>query len=165
MVNSTHFNQQGLPKIVDISEKKDSFRTASAKSSIFVNGKIYKMIIEKSSKKGDALAVAQIAGMMAAKNTAQIIPMCHPIMISGIDITYNWSVDHKSDTYELIIITNVKSIGATGVEMEALVAACTTALTLYDMCKSICKNLVIGPTILLAKTGGKSDYFHSTTST
>lgn len=161
MVNFTHFNKNGLPKMVDISNKKESFRSAIAQSSIFVNEEIYHSIIEKNNKKGDALSVAQVAGIMAAKNTALIVPMCHPIIISGIDINFNWFVDHKDHIYELIITTEVKSVGSTGVEMEALVAASATALTMYDMCKSIDKNLVVGNTMLLSKTGGKSDYTYN----
>lgn len=157
----SHFNKQGRAKMVDISRKNESIRTAVAKSSISVNHTIYRHIIEGKSKKGDVLAVAQVAGIMAAKNTPNIIPMCHPIMLSSIDITFDWLIN-DDDTYEIIIKSDVKTKGATGVEMEALVAASATALTIYDMCKSVSKNSVIGPTMLLSKTGGKSDYVRKT---
>lgn len=154
----SHFNKQGRSKMVDISNKNETDRTAVAQSSITVNETIYRHIIEGKSKKGDVLAVAQVGGIMAAKNTADIIPMCHPILLNGINITFDWFINEDEDIYEIIINSEVKTTGATGVEMEALVAASATALTIYDMCKSVSKNLVIGKTMLLSKTGGKSDY-------
>lgn len=154
----SHFNKQGRSKMVDISNKNETDRTAVAQSSITVNETIYRHIIEGKSKKGDVLAVAQVGGIMAAKNTADIIPMCHPILLNGINITFDWLINEDEDIYEIIINSEVKTTGATGVEMEALVAASATALTIYDMCKSVSKNLVIGKTMLLSKTGGKSDY-------
>src|SRR5699024_9158539 len=107
--------------------------------------------------KGDVLAVAQVAGIMAAKNTSQWIPMCHPLQLSGVNIHFDWEKNDQS--YELHIFVTVKTKGATGVEMEALTAASATALTIYDMCKAIDKGIVIGQTYLLSKSGGKSgDY-------
>src|SRR5690625_4908458 len=148
----SHFNKQGRAKMVDISRKNESIRTAVAKSSISVNHTIYRHIVEGKSKKGDVLAVAQVAGIMAAKNTSNIIPMCHPILLSGINITFDWLVDEDQDTYEILIQSEVKTTGSTGVEMEALAAASVTALTIYDMCKSVSKDLVIGLTMLLSQT-------------
>src|SRR5699024_11811151 len=99
----------------------------------------------------------QIAGIMAAKNTSDIIPMCHPLPLKGIDITFDWHIEN--DTYELLIDAYVKTKGSTGVEMEALTAASATALTVYDMCNAIDKGMVIGKTYLVEKKGGKSgDY-------
>lgn len=161
MVKFTHFNQDGQPKMVDISDKKESIRIAIAQCSVLVNKLIYTSIVNNRGDKGDVLTVAQIAGIMAAKNTANIIPMCHSIMINGINIQFDWNIDEKADTFELIISTKVKTFASTGVEMEALVAASVTALTIYDMCKSISKNIIIGPTILQKKTGGKSDDYHN----
>jgi len=159
MTKFTHFNEQGRSKMVDISSKEKTDRTAIAQSSITVNKTIHNHIIEGKSKKGDVLAVAQVAGIMAAKNTANIIPMCHPILLSGMNITFDWFIDEEQDTYEILIESEVKTTGSTGVEMEALAAASVTALTIYDMCKSVSKDLVIGPTMLLSKTGGKTgDY-------
>ncbi|MDX8363301.1 cyclic pyranopterin monophosphate synthase MoaC [Cytobacillus sp. IB215316] len=157
MSSFTHFNDQGRAKMVDISEKGETLRTAIARSSISVNQKIYEQIIHSKIKKGDVLAVAQVAGIMAAKKTADIIPMCHPISLKGVDITFTW--EEEKQLYKLIIIVEVKTKGSTGVEMEALTAASTCALTVYDMCKAVDKGMVIGPTYLLEKTGGKNGDF------
>lgn len=158
----THFNEQGRAKMVDVSEKHDTVRTARAKTSILLNEAIYHQIKEGSNKKGDVFAVAQVAGIMSAKNTAQIIPMCHPLALSGVDIKFEWNVDEETSHYEVILYAVVKTKGPTGVEMEALTAASTAALTIYDMCKASGKEMVIGPTMLLEKTGGKSgDYIRS----
>lgn len=157
MADFTHFNQQGRAKMVDISEKKTTVRTASAKTSVYVIEEIYQNITDHKMKKGDVLSVAQVAGIMAAKNTSNWIPMCHPISLSGVDIAFDWEkVDEK---YKLHIEVSVKTKGSTGVEMEALTAASATALTVYDMCKAIDKGIVIGETYLLSKTGGKSGDF------
>lgn len=157
MADFTHFNQQGRAKMVDITDKKVTARTAVAKTSIFVNEEIYEKINNNEMAKGDVLAVAQVAGVMAAKNTANWIPMCHPLQLSGVDISFEW--ENKENTYELHIEVTVKTKGSTGVEMEALTAATATALTVYDMCKAIDKGIVIGETFLLSKTGGKSGDF------
>src|SRR5690625_4205430 len=156
----THFNKQGHARMVDITNKEISSRTAVAKTSVKVNEHVYDQITQQKVKKGDVLAVAQVAGVMAAKNTSQWIPMCHPLSLSGVDITFDWDV--VGDLYELVIKVTVKTKGATGVEMEALTAASATALTVYDMCKAVDKGIIIGETYLVAKTGGKSgDYKRS----
>jgi len=158
MAEFTHFNKQGRARMVDISNKSDTEREARARSSIFVSKQIYEKITSATIDKGDVLNVAQIAGIMAAKNTSDIIPMCHPLPLKGIDITFDWHIEN--DTYELLIDAYVKTKGSTGVEMEALTAASATALTVYDMCKAIDKGMVIGQTYLLEKKGGKSgDYY------
>ena len=145
--------------MVDVSEKNETVRTARAATSVRVNETIYNQIRTGGNKKGDVLAVAQIAGVMAAKNTAQIIPMCHPLMLSGVDIEFEWKVDESQASYEVFLYATVRTKGPTGVEMEALTAASAAALTIYDMCKAAGKEMVIGPTMLLEKTGGKSgDY-------
>lgn len=141
--------------MVDISNKEKTVRTAIACSSAQVNADIRQAISEGNIPKGDVLSVAQVAGIMAAKNTPQLIPMCHPIQLSGVDIFFNW----ESDRDILHIEAHVKTKGETGVEMEALTAASATALTIYDMCKSLDKGMVIGPTFLKRKTGGKSGDF------
>ncbi|WP_017754990.1 cyclic pyranopterin monophosphate synthase MoaC [Calidifontibacillus oryziterrae] len=153
----THFNEQGRAKMVDITEKNDTVRTAVVRSSIQVNEEIYTKITENKIKKGDVLAVAQVAGVMAAKKTPEWIPMCHPIMLKGVDISFSW--ENKSPNYILHIEVIVKTKGSTGVEMEALTAATATALTVYDMCKAVDKGMVIGETYLVEKTGGKSGIF------
>ncbi|WP_096198868.1 cyclic pyranopterin monophosphate synthase MoaC [Bacillus sp. FJAT-45350] len=157
MGDLTHFNEQGRAKMVDISEKDVTVRTAIAQSSIEVNSEIHEKIEQGKIGKGDVLAVAQVAGVMAAKNTSQWIPMCHPLSLNGINVNFEW--EEKTDTYILHIQVEVKTQGKTGVEMEALTAASATALTVYDMCKAIDKGMVIGPTFLKKKTGGKSGDF------
>ncbi|OLO26857.1 molybdenum cofactor biosynthesis protein C [Alkalihalophilus pseudofirmus] len=158
MSDLTHFNEQGRAKMVDISEKEVTTRIAIAQSSIKVNQEIYTKIIEGTFKKGDVLAVAQVAGVMAAKNTSSWIPMCHPLQLTGVDIAFCWETN-EPDHYELHIEVTVKTTGKTGVEMEALTAASATALTIYDMCKAVDKGMIIGQTFLQKKSGGKSgDY-------
>ncbi|KSU79732.1 MULTISPECIES: cyclic pyranopterin monophosphate synthase MoaC [Fictibacillus] len=157
MGSFTHFNEQGRAKMVDISDKDVTVRTAVAHSSIFVNPEIYTKITEGSFKKGDVLAVAQVAGIMAAKKTSDWIPMCHPLALTGVDISFQW--EKEDEGYRLHIEAAVKTKGNTGVEMEALTAASAAALTVYDMCKAVDKGMVIGPTYLQSKTGGKNGDF------
>lgn len=158
MADFTHFNEQGRAKMVDISEKSETERTATAISSVQVTKEIYQKITTNKINKGDVLSVAQVAGIMAAKKTSDWIPMCHPLQLKGIDISFDWKIDN--DTYLLQIEAFVKTKGSTGVEMEALTAASATALTIYDMCKAIDKGMVIGQTYVLSKKGGKSgDYY------
>ncbi|WP_138420891.1 cyclic pyranopterin monophosphate synthase MoaC [Aquibacillus sediminis] len=158
MSDFTHFNEQGRARMVDISEKQATERKATARTSVVVNKEIYEKIRDNKMEKGDVLAVAQVAGVMAAKKTSDWIPMCHPLQLKGIDILFNWHV--KDDTYELVIEASVKTKGSTGVEMEALTAASATALTVYDMCKAVDKGMIIGQTYLLEKSGGKSGDFY-----
>ncbi|WP_114602837.1 cyclic pyranopterin monophosphate synthase MoaC [Staphylococcus sp. EZ-P03] len=156
MSEFTHINAQGNAKMVDVSDKSITKRTAVAHSSITVNEAIYKQIIEHTNKKGNVLNTAQIAGIMAAKNTSTIIPMCHPLSLTGIDIAFEWDT---TSSYTLNIEATVSTSGKTGVEMEALTAASATALTVYDMTKALDKGMVIGETYLISKSGGKSgDY-------
>ncbi|AXN39266.1 cyclic pyranopterin monophosphate synthase MoaC [Peribacillus butanolivorans] len=158
MGDLTHFNEQGRAKMVDVSAKPETIRTATAQSSILLNDEIYEKIANQKMKKGDVLSVAQVAGIMASKNTSNIIPMCHPISLQGVNIAFDWVKEEQG--YRLKIETEAKTKGSTGVEMEALTAASVTALTVYDMCKAIDKGMVIGPTFLVEKTGGvsSSDY-------
>ncbi|RYI25306.1 cyclic pyranopterin monophosphate synthase MoaC [Bacillus infantis] len=158
MSEFTHFNEEGRARMVDVSSKPESVRTASAHSSITVNSEIYEKITGNSMKKGDVLAVAQVAGIMAAKKTWEIIPMCHPIPLTGIDISFGWEKTEEDD-YRLNISAQVRTKGSTGVEMEALTAASACALTVYDMCKALDKGMVIGQTYLVEKTGGKNGDF------
>ncbi|WP_246946087.1 cyclic pyranopterin monophosphate synthase MoaC [Bacillus pinisoli] len=160
MAEFTHFNEQGHAKMVDITSKTDTVRTAVARSSIEVSREIYQKIISSEMEKGDVLAVAQVAGIMAAKKTPDIIPMCHPIPIKGVNISFTW--EQKDDQFELIIEGEVKTKGSTGVEMEALTAVSACALTVYDMCKAVDKGMIIGPTYLITKTGGKSGDYQRT---
>lgn len=158
MSDFTHINEQGNAKMVDVSEKDITKRIARAHSSITVNHTIYQQIIDNTAKKGNVLNTSQIAGIMAAKNTATIIPMCHPLPLTGIDIEFHWeTIDNEH--YRLNITATVSTTGKTGVEMEALTAASVTALTIYDMTKAVDKGMVIGETYLLNKSGGKSGDF------
>lgn len=153
----THFNEQGRARMVDVSAKADTERTALAYSRVQMPLYVLEKIKEGSVHKGDVLAVAQVAGVMAAKQTANLIPMCHPLPLSAIDLSFNLKEENGEGVVE--IYAQVKTTGKTGVEMEALTAAQGAALTIYDMCKALDKGMVIGPTYLIEKTGGKSgDY-------
>ncbi|MDT3427188.1 cyclic pyranopterin phosphate synthase [Paenibacillus forsythiae] len=150
----THFNGQGRARMVDVSDKEVTKRAATAQSMVRMAPDTLSAIKAGSIGKGDVLAVAQVAGIMAAKKTADWIPMCHPLPLTGVDIHFS---DNNSD--ELYIEATVKTTGKTGVEMEALTAVSAAALTVYDMCKALQKDMVIGPTLLASKTGGKNgDY-------
>lgn len=151
---STHLNKDGNARMVDVSGKSHTKRTAKAISKMIFNEEAYKSLKDGHVKKGDILSIAQVAGIMAAKKTSDIIPLCHPLPISHIDITYSFSDDIKELTIESIVETTFN----TGVEMEALTCASVTALTVYDMLKSVDKSIVIKETKLLVKSGGKSDY-------
>lgn len=150
----THFNEQGRARMVDVSDKEITKRTAAARSSVEMAPGTLAAIKAGRIGKGDVLAVAQVAGIMAAKKTADWIPMCHPLPLTGIDIRF-W--DNSED--RLYIEAIVKTTGKTGVEMEALTAVSAAALTVYDMCKALQKDMIIGPTLLVQKSGGKTgDY-------
>ena len=155
MSGLTHFNEEGRAKMVDVSEKQTTLREAVAACSVLVNEETFEMIKCGDVKKGDVLAVAQVAGIMAAKRTSNFIPMCHPVSISGVDISFD-----PDDEFNIINITaTVRCNGETGVEMEALLAVTTAALTIYDMCKANQRDIEISNVRLLKKTGGKSgDY-------
>lgn len=159
MEKLTHFNNEGRAQMVDVSGKPETVRTAAARSSIEVNDHIYELITNQQIKKGDVLAVAQVAGIMAAKKTWEMIPMCHPIPIKGVNISFDW-IEGSENRKILEITAEVKTVGNTGVEMEALTAVSAAALTIYDMCKAVDKGMIIGPTYLIEKTGGvsSSDY-------
>lgn len=152
----THFDKNGNAIMVDVSNKNENERVATACSTIIVGEETLNRIKEGTVGKGDVLGVARVAGIMAAKNTSNLIPMCHPLMISSCNI------DFEIDKFEnsIKVLATVKLVGKTGVEMEALTAASIAALTIYDMCKAIDKRMVIESTFLLKKTGGKSGEFN-----
>ena len=150
----THFNEHNRAKMVDVSDKDVTKREAVAYSRMVMEKETLARIREGRVAKGDVLAVAQVAGVMAAKKTWEIIPMCHPLPLTGIDIRFSFA-----DERTLEIEAAVKTTGKTGVEMEALTAASVAALTVYDMCKAMDKAMVIESTGLLRKTGGKSGDF------
>ncbi|MBO9607872.1 MAG: cyclic pyranopterin monophosphate synthase MoaC [Paenibacillaceae bacterium] len=150
----THFNEEGRARMVDITGKEMTHRTATAETAVRMKPSTLALIRSGGIAKGDVLAVAQVAGIMAAKQTSAWIPMCHPLALRGVDIRFS---DNGSDT--LRIEATVRTTGPTGVEMEALTAVSAAALTVYDMCKAAEKEMEIGPTRLLTKSGGKSgDY-------
>ena len=146
----THFNEEGRAKMVDVGEKPESRRTAVAATRVLVNKNTFDLIRSGGMKKGDVLTVAQIAGVMGAKRTPDLIPMCHPILIDGINLSLR--LDESRCSVE--IEATVSCDGRTGVEMEALTAVSTAALTVYDMCKAVQKDMVITDIRLLSKTGG-----------
>jgi len=150
MSDFTHFNEEGRAKMVDVGEKPESHRTAVAAAKVLVNENTFALIKSGGMKKGDVLTVAQIAGIMGAKKTPDIIPMCHPVMINGIDMKL--SLNDALCAVE--IEATVSCGGKTGVEMEALTAVSTAALTVYDMCKAVQKDIVISDIRLIEKTGG-----------
>ena len=146
----THFNEEGRAKMVDVGEKSVTSRRASAAARVLVSPEAFALIKTGGMKKGDVLTVAQIAGIMGAKRTPELIPMCHPLVLSGIDLSI--SLDEERHSVE--IRATVSCEEKTGVEMEALTAAATAALTVYDMCKAVQKDMVITDIRLLEKTGG-----------
>lgn len=158
MSELTHFNEEGRARMVDVSDKKETKRAAIARGSVIMRPETLQMIREGNIGKGDVLAVAQVAGIMAAKKTADLIPMCHPIPISGVDISFK-----EKDQQTIIVEANVKTTSVTGVEMEALTAVSAAMLTIYDMCKAVDKEMVLGKTYLVEKTGGKSGDFQRKT--
>ena len=152
MADLTHFNNEGRAKMVDVSDKQPTVREAVASGTVHINAETFDLIMRSEIKKGDVLAVAQVAGIMAAKRTSEMIPMCHPVFITGVDISF--TPDEKTKTIE--IKATVQCKGETGVEMEALTAVSVAALTIYDMCKAVQKDIEISNIHLLKKTGGKS---------
>ena len=148
----THVDALGRPKMVDISEKPDTQREAVAKCLVKMKAATLDLLKKGDMPKGDVLSVAQLAGIMAAKQTPHIIPLCHPVLIG--DIKVDFSLDEEDNAVE--ITTTVKSVGKTGVEMEALTATAVTALTIYDMCKAVDRGMRIESIRLIRKSGGKS---------
>jgi cyclic pyranopterin phosphate synthase len=154
MSNFTHINEQNQPKMVNVSDKKVTKRTAIAKATMFLGSEIISHFNNEEliTKKGPVFQTAIIAGIQAVKKTSDIIPMCHPLLINGVDIDIN-----IIDNEHVEVFCEVTIEGKTGVEMEALTGASATCLTIYDMCKAISQEMVIKDVKLLEKTGGKSD--------
>jgi len=148
----THTNKNGKANMADVSDKELSVRTAEAYSEVKISDEVFKAIKENNLKKGDVLTVAKIAGIQAAKKTAELIPLCHNIFITKIDVELQLNEEKKC----VEIKSFAKTKSKTGIEMEALTAASVAALTVYDMCKAIDKSMVISETKLISKTGGKS---------
>jgi len=150
-----HFDESGNAIMVDVSDKKETLRTAAAKGSIHVGQAVFDVVKENRASKGDVLGVARVAGIMAAKRTSDIIPMCHPLMLTKVSIDFN--LDEKKS--EIEVVCTAKLTGKTGVEMEALMGASAALLTIYDMCKAMDKGMTIKEICLLEKTGGKSGHY------
>lgn len=151
----THINDQGRAKMVDVSAKADTQRIGIASGKISMQPETFLMITEQRIKKGDVLAVAQVAGIMAAKKTWEIIPMCHPLLLTGVDIHF----ELYPELSQIEAIATVKTTGKTGIEMEALHAVSAALLTIYDMCKAVDRGMEIKEIYLLEKDGGKSGHF------
>ncbi|WP_035588857.1 cyclic pyranopterin monophosphate synthase MoaC [Hippea jasoniae] len=151
----SHFNEQKRAKMVDVSKKEPTLRIARAYGEVKLSEKAYIAVKEGRVKKGDVLAVAQVGGIMGAKQTPYLIPMCHPLNIEGVDI--NFEMDDENNTIK--IFSEVKITHKTGVEMEALTAVSIAALTIYDMCKAIDRAIEIKQIKLIYKEGGKSGIF------
>ena len=152
MPKLTHLDRLGRPRMVDVTGKPDTEREAVAKCLVKMGVESFRLLQKGGLPKGDVLSVAKLAGIMGAKQTPYLIPLCHPILIG--DVAVEFVLDEKNSTVE--ITTTVKSTGKTGVEMEALTAAAVTALTIYDMCKAVDKGIKIENIRLVRKSGGKS---------
>ena len=151
----SHLNQKGEANMVDVSMKTDSYREASAQALVSMSPACFEALQQGNHKKGDVLATARIAGIQAAKQTALLIPLCHPLQLTKISLDFE--LNEEASTVR--VVSCCALAGKTGVEMEALTAVSVAALTIYDMCKSLDKNMVINNIHLLSKTGGKSgDY-------
>jgi len=151
----SHLDENGKARMVDVTLKEPTLREAVAQGKVIMNPKTAALISEGAIPKGDVLGVARIAGVMAAKRTGDLIPLCHPLELTGIDVQF--VIDRRRG--EISIEARVRTVGRTGVEMEALTAVAVTALTVYDMCKSEDKEMVLGDIMLISKQGGKSGSF------
>ena len=152
MARLTHFDKKGRARMVDVTEKSETLREAVVRGSIFMHPNTFKRIMSGEIEKGDAFAVAKVAGIMAAKRTSEIIPMCHPLNLSHVEINF-YPIKKES---RIDIEAKAKIKAQTGVEMEAFVAVVTAGLTIYDMCKAIDRGMVISNIHLVKKSGGKS---------
>ena len=157
MAELTHFNESGRARMVDVSAKASTERIATAQGRVRLKADTLAKIQQGKIAKGDVLAVAQVAGVMGAKRTPDLIPMCHPVLLASVDIVFE--DDPRPDPQGLCSITitaTAKTTGPTGVEMEAITAVSVAALTIYDMCKAVDKGMGVTDVYLLAKSGGKS---------
>ena len=160
MVEFTHFNESGRAKMVDVSAKGSTERIAVAQGRISMLPETLRRIQEGKIAKGDVLAVAQVAGVMGAKRTPDLIPMCHPLMLTSVNIDFReHATPDERGQCSLTIEAAVKTNGQTGVEMEAMTAVAVAALTIYDMCKAVDKGMSFGDVCLVSKSGGKSGIY------
>jgi cyclic pyranopterin phosphate synthase len=150
-----HFDEEGRSRMVDVTDKSDTFRVAVASGKVYMKPETLKRILDKEIEKGDVFGVARVAAIMGLKKTSDLIPMCHPLNITGADVYFEPDIEKSC----VEIKVSVKLTGKTGVEMEALTGVTIAALTIYDMCKAIDKEMVISDIMLLSKSGGKSGEF------
>ena len=152
MSDLTHLDEAGRARMVDVSEKADTVRIATARGRVLMKPATLELIRTGGVKKGDVLGIAQVAGVMGAKKTSDLVPLCHPLPITGVDLSFE--LDERESAVE--ITASARVVGKTGVEMEALAAVSVAALTVYDMCKAVDKDMVIDGIRLVHKVGGKS---------
>ena len=152
----THFDEKGNTRMVDVDAKAETLRIAVARGHITAHPETLRLIAEQKMKKGDVLEVARLAGIMAAKRTGELIPLCHPLALTSIRVELTIADD---DSSRIEIEAEIQTIGRTGVEMEALTAVSVAALTVYDMCKAVDREMLIADVRLVKKTGGKSGDF------
>ncbi len=148
----SHLDEHGAPRMVDVGHKPDTERVAVARTEVRLSPETMRLLMEQALPKGDVLTVAKIAGIQAAKRTPDLIPLCHPLLLTHVDVDFE--ILEASNT--IVIYAEVHASGKTGLEMEALTAAQVAALTIYDMCKAVQKDIVIADCRLMRKTGGKS---------
>jgi cyclic pyranopterin phosphate synthase len=155
MIKLSHIDEKGKARMVDVTEKEETVREAVAQGRVLMHPATIALIESGGITKGDVFVVAKVAGIMAAKKTSDIIPMCHPLSLTGVDIQF---AVHAGEG-EIIIMATVKTVGKTGVEMEAMTAVSAVGLTIYDMCKAADRSIIITDIKLLSKKGGKSGAF------
>lgn len=151
----SHLDEKGNARMIDVTRKSPTVRTAVASGKILMQAETLTMITSGAVQKGDVLGVARVAGVMAAKRTSDLIPLCHPLALTDIDVRFR---PHRQRG-ELVIEATVRAVGKTGVEMEAMTAVCIAALTIYDMCKAADRRMILSDIKLLSKRGGKSGPF------
>lgn len=151
----THFDDEGAARMVNVSEKTESMREAVAAGRVFMMPETLQLILDRKVSKGDVFGVARIAGIMAAKKTSELIPLCHPLNLTAVEISFE--PDEKASCVNMQ--ATVRTTGQTGVEMEALTAIAAAGLTIYDMCKAVDRGMIIADIRLMKKTGGKSGTF------
>lgn len=152
MADFSHIDSEGKAVMVDVSDKGETERIATAKGSVYMDAATLRKIIEGGLKKGDVISVARLAGIMGAKKTPELIPLCHPLMLNSIDVELTCEADRGA----VDITATCRVTGRTGVEMEALTAVAVAGLTIYDMCKAVDRSMRIGDIRLTAKSGGRS---------
>ncbi|MGN0406557.1 MAG: cyclic pyranopterin monophosphate synthase MoaC [Bariatricus sp.] len=157
MAEFTHFNTQGEAIMVDVSEKKDTLREATARGRIQMSSECFQKVRDGQMKKGDVLQVARVAGIMGTKKTSDLIPLCHILNLSKVEIDF----ELQEETNSILAVCTARTVGKTGVEMEALTGVSVALLTIYDMCKAVDKSMEIGEIYLCRKSGGKSGLYES----